>query len=165
MVSRSHHLFDEDDLSVRMVSLNDIFLFKAVANREDDVEDMIRIAQAGIDEDIIVEEVMTQLSMIGNDEFVGSMKHKLDRLEAQGFDFDIHQEVNALYDQVQNGTEVKNAIISLQEHEYDDDLYTGVPESAIERRVGKETTTSGIAWLDQIETVERASDGPLVLND
>lgn len=41
MRDRSQHLFDEELLTVRMVSLEDIFLFKSVANRDDDVDDMI----------------------------------------------------------------------------------------------------------------------------
>lgn len=164
MVSRSRHLFDEDGLSVRMVSLNDIFLFKAVANREDDVDDMIRIAQGGINDDVIVEEIMTQLGLLGSDDFIGSMKQKLDRLEDQGFVFDIHKEVRALYERVQDGTEVKNAIISLREQEYDDDLYTGVPESAIERQVGEEVAASGIAWLERIGDLDRAPDESLVFD-
>lgn len=164
MISRSRHLFDEDGLSVRMVSLNDIFLFKAVANRQDDVDDMIRIAQGGIDDDVLVEEIMTQLELLGSDDFIGSMKQKLDRLEEQGFVFDIHREVNELYGRVQDGTAVRNAIISLREQEYDDDLYIGVPESAIERRVGDKTASSGIGWLERLGTVERASDDSLLLD-
>ena len=164
MISRSRHLFDEDGLSVRMVSLNDIFLFKAVANRQDDVDDMIRIAQGGIDDDVLVEEIMTQLELLGSDDFIGSMKQKLDRLEEQGFVFDIHREVNELYGRVQDGTAVRNAIISLREQEYDDDLYTGVPESAIERRVGDKTASSGIGWLERLGSVERVSDDSLLLD-
>ena len=163
MISRSRHLFDEDGLSVRMVSLDDIFLFKAVANREDDVEDMVRIAQGGIDDDVIVEEIMTQLELLGSDDFIGAMKQKLDRLEDQGFVFDIHREVNELYERGQNGVKVRNAIISLREHEYDDDLYLGVPESAIERQLGEEITTSGIEWLLRVGDLDRESDGSLVL--
>ncbi|GAB7091380.1 hypothetical protein JCM18237_16510 [Halorubrum luteum] len=108
MISRSRHLFDEDGLSVRMVSLNDIFLFKAVANREDDVEDMVRIAQGGIDDDVIVEEIMKQLELLGNDDFIGAMKQKLERLEDQGFVFDIHREVNEFYERSQDGSKVRN---------------------------------------------------------
>ena len=163
MISRSRHLFDEDGLSVRMVSLDDIFLFKAVANREDDVEDMVRIAQTGIDDDVIVEEIMTQLDLLGSDDFIGAMKQKLDRLEDQGFVFDIHREVNELYERSQNGSKVRNAIISLREHEYDDDLYSGVPESAIERQLGEKITTAGIEWLVRVGDLDRASDESLVL--
>lgn len=165
MVSRSRHLFDEEGLSVRTVSLNDIFLFKAVANREDDVDDMIRVAQGGVDEDAIVDEIMTQLELLGSDDFIGSMKHKLDRLEDRGFVFDVHREVQTLYERIQNGRKVRNAIRSLQEHEHDDDLYIGVPESAIERRIGKKATSSGIEWLERIGDLERASDGSIVLDE
>ena len=165
MVDRSRHLFDEGDLTVRAVSLNDIFLFKAVANREDDVDDMIRIAQTGIDEDVIVEEIHTQLELLGTDEFIGAMKHKLDRLRDQGYVFDIHEEINVLHDRVQDGQAVSNAIDSLLEHEYDDDLYKGVPESAIQRRVDDEIASSGIEWLERIGTVERASDDSFVLTE
>ncbi len=163
MVGRSRHLFDEGHLTVRAVSLNDIFLFKAVANREDDVDDMIRIAQTGIDEDVIVEEVHTQLELLGRDEFIGAMKHKLDRLREQGYVFDIHEKINVLHGRVQDGQAVRNAITSLLETEYDDDLYKGVPETAIQRRVGEETASSGIEWLDRIGAVEQASDGSFVL--
>lgn len=163
MVDRSRHLFDEGHLTVRAVSLNDIFLFKAVANREDDVDDMIRIAQTGIDEDVIVEEIYTQLELLGRDEFIGAMKHKLDRLREQGYVFDIHERINALHNRAQDGQAVRNAITSLLETEYDDDLYKGVPEAAIQRRVDEETASSGIEWLDRIGAVEQASDGSFVL--
>jgi len=165
MASRSRKLFDEGDLSVRTVSLNDIFLFKAVANREDDVDDMIRIAQTGIDTDVIVEEIETQLDHIGRDEFIGAMKHKLDRLEDHGYVFDIHEEVNALHERVQDGVAVRNAIDSLLDFEYSDDLYSGVPESRVERRVGEETASSGINWLKRLGEVRCASDGSLVFCD
>ena len=165
MIARSRHLFEEDGLSVEMVSLNDIFLFKAVANRDDDVDDMITIAEGGIDEGVIIEEIMTQLELLGSDDFLGSMKQKLDRLEEQGLDFDIHREVQTLYERAENGYTVRNAVISLREHEYDDDLYSGVPESAIERRVGKEVASSGIEWLASLGQVERAADGSVVLSE
>lgn len=147
MVSRSRHLFDEDGLTVRMVSLNDIFLFKAVANREDDVADMIQIAQAGIDEDVIMEEIETQLDFLGRDEFITTMKHKLDRLEDQGYVFDIHEEIKTLHDRVQDGRAVSDAMTTLLEREYDDELYAGVPESSLEQRVGEEAASSGIEWF------------------
>ena len=163
MVSRSRHLFDEDRLSVRMVSLNDIFLFKAVANREDDVDDMVRIAQGGIDDDVIVEEIKTQLQLLESDDFIGSMKQKLNLLEEQGFVFDIHREIQSLYERTEDGFAVRNAIIALQEHEYDGELYSGVPESAIVQRVGEEVASSGIEWLQRIGELERAADDSVVL--
>ena len=90
------------------------------------------------------------------------MKHKLDRLREQGYVFDIHEEINELHDRVQDGQAVSNAIDSLLEHEYDDDLYRGVPESAIQRSVGDETASSGIEWLEQLGAIKRASDSSVV---
>lgn len=144
IVDRSRHLFNEGNLTVRAVSLNDIFLFKAVANREDDVDDMIRIAQTGIDEDVIVAEIHTQFELLGRDEFIGAMKHKLDRLRDRGYVFDIHEEINVLHDRVQDGQAIRSAVDALLEHEYDDNLYRGVPESAIQRYVGDEIALSRI---------------------
>lgn len=114
---------------------------------------------------VIVEEVRTQLELLGRDEFVGAMKHKLDRLREQGYVFDIHGEINVLHDRTQDGQAVSNAINTLREVEYDDGLYRGVPESAIQRHVGDETASSGIEWLEQIGAVERASDGSHVLTE
>lgn len=165
MVSRSRQLFAERELTVRMVSLNDIFLFKAVANREDDVDDMVRIAQTGVDTDLIVEEIETQLDLLGNDEFIGAMKHKLDRLEERGYVFDIHEEVKSLYARTQDGTTVSNAITSLLASEYDDDLYAGVPEWRIEQHVGEETASAGIEWLTRMGKIRRTSDGSVVFCD
>lgn len=149
MASRSQQIYDEAPLTVRAVSLDDIFLFKAVANREDDIDDMIRIAQRGIDEDRILGEIETQLERIGRDEFIGAMKHKLDRLEKRGYVFGIHAEIDALYSQSRDGKAVRDAITDLLEFEHADDLYEGVPRSSVERLAGTERTESGIAWLEK----------------
>ena len=162
MIARSTHRFEEDELSVRTVSIHDIFLFKAVANRADDVDDMIEIAQAGIDDDVIMAEIETQLDFLGRDEFITAMKHKLDRLDEQGYAFTIHDEIRSLHDRVQDGRAVSDAISALLEFEYDDDLYAGVPVSSIEQRVGEATATSGIEWLEEIGQIQRAADGSIV---
>ena len=73
--------------------------------------------------------------------------------------------MTAFTERVENGTKVRDAIVSLREHEYDDNLYAGVPESAILRRVGEETAESGIQWLVRLGVVERAEDDSLALTD
>ncbi|REA00915.1 hypothetical protein DEQ92_19135 [Haloferax sp. Atlit-6N] len=165
MEARSQHLFEDGPLTVRMVSLDDIFLFKSVANRDDDVDDMVVLAQAGIDEELIVQEVHTQLSLIGRDEFVGAMKHKLARLQEQGYSFDIQDEIERLHSRTIDGERVAQCIRLLSETEYDDDLYKGVPERAVESKLGEETATSGIEWLHQIGVVRYGEDGSLVLQE
>ncbi|GGC71394.1 DUF6036 family nucleotidyltransferase [Haloferax sulfurifontis] len=165
MEARSQHLFEDGPLTVRMVSLDDIFLFKSVANRDDDVDDMVVLAQAGIDEELIVQEVHTQLSLIGRDEFVGAMKHKLARLQEQGYSFDIQDEIERLHSRTIDGERAAQCIRLLSETEYDDDLYKGVPERAVASKLGEETATSGIEWLHQIGVVRYGEDGSLVLQE
>lgn len=167
MVSRSEVEFEEGGLTVKSVSPNDIFLFKAVANREDDVDDMITVAQTGIDEEVILDEIETQLEYLGEDRFISSMKHKAERLEDAGFDFDIHDEIGELYAKSQAGDDVKQAIHSIQhanEMQFGE-LYEGVQESHISTRIGEERASRGIEWLRKIDKIRTASDGSLVITD
>lgn len=165
MTKRSQHLFDDGPLSVRIVSLNDIFLFKSVANRDDDVDDMIVLAQAGMDEDIIMDEVANQLAFVEKDHFIGAMKHKLDRLAERDFSFDIHGRVEQLYERTKDAEQVVQSIKSLRQTEYDDDLYMGVPEMRVKSQVGEEKAMSGIEWLEKTDRINREQDGSLVLTD
>lgn len=163
MEERSRSLFETDHLEVRMVSLNDIFLFKSVANREDDVDDMIVLAQAGLDDDLIVDEVHRQLDLVGRDHFIGAMNQKLGRLEDRGFSIGIHSTIERYNDRVTDAEAVKQCIDLLGETEYADDLYEGVPESRVRDRIGRETAESGIAWLERLGDLTKAGDGSLVL--
>lgn len=164
MIDRSEHLFDEGPLTVRMVSLSDIFLFKSVANREDDVDDMIVLAEGDIDEDAIMDEVMVQLELIGDDQFIRSMKHKLDRLAERDYSFDIHDEVTTLHESIQEADEVDNVLFSIYDAEYRfDDLREGVPRSRLRDRVDPDVDLqTALDWLERTERVRIAGDGTVV---
>lgn len=167
MVSRSEVEIEEGGLTVKSVSLNDIFLFKAVANREDDVDDMIAVAQTGIDEAVILDEIETQLEYLGEDHFISSMKHKADRLEGRGFDFDIHDEIRELYEKSQAGIDVKRAIEGIQNDnlmrygEYNEQ----VKKSDIRSRIDAERASIGIEWLRKIGEIETVSGEFVVVSD
>lgn len=164
MEERSERLFVVGPLEVRTVSLNDIFLFKSVANRDDDVDDMITLIQAGIDEEVITDEVTTQLSLIESDEFISSMRGKFERLEDRGYSLTIQDEIERLNSQVQAGHEVEQCIRDLRATEYHDDrLYEGIPKHRVRTLVGDETAKRGIKWLEQLNKLEYASDDTLVL--
>lgn len=164
MIDRSEHLFDEGPLTVRMVSLSDIFLFKSVANREDDVDDMIVLAEGEIDEDVIMDEVMVQLDLIGEDQFIRSMKHKLDRLAERDYSFGIHEEVTTLYESIQEADEVENTLFSVYDAEYRfDDIHEGVPRSRLRDRVDPAIELqTALDWLEQTGRVRVAGDCTLV---
>ncbi|MEA5407001.1 hypothetical protein VB773_05030 [Haloarculaceae archaeon H-GB2-1] len=163
MKERSQHLFDEGLLTVRMVSANDIFLFKSVANRDDDVDDMVVLVQAGIDEAIIMDEARRQIGEIGQDAFVRSMKQKMTRLKADGYSFDIHDDVSTLYTELEKAETVEQTVWNLYDTEYRDDLYDGVPRSRLERQLPEEVDVDeALEWLRRVDRLQTAPDGSLV---
>jgi hypothetical protein len=163
MKERSQHLFEAGPLTVRMVSVNDIFLFKSVANRADDVDDMVTLAQAGIDEVEIMAEARRQIGDVAQDAFVRSMKQKLDRLADDGYAFDIHDEVDALYGKLEAAERVEQRLWSLYDTEYQDDLYTGVPRERLDKELATEVDIDdALEWLQRVERLKIADDESLV---
>ncbi|WP_244257220.1 DUF6036 family nucleotidyltransferase [Halomicrobium sp. IBSBa] len=69
MQERSEPFLDTDRLTVRLVSNEDIFLFKAIAGRDDDIEDMNMLVQAGLDYDVVRDELEAQIERLGDDQF------------------------------------------------------------------------------------------------
>ena len=60
MTDRAVKLFSLDNVSVNMISLEDIFIFKSITSRERDREDMYLLFLQGLDFDIIREEIIWQ---------------------------------------------------------------------------------------------------------
>jgi hypothetical protein len=81
MRERSEPAFPTDSLTVRLVSNEDIFLFKLIAGRDDDIEDMNVLVQAGLDYDHIESELETQIDRLGDDQFVTFANEALIDLE------------------------------------------------------------------------------------
>lgn len=70
MRTRSEQFLSTDQLSVSLVNPEDIFLFKMVAGRDDDIEDMNVLVQTGLDYDIVQTELETQIDHRRDDQFV-----------------------------------------------------------------------------------------------
>lgn len=87
------------NLTVALVSLEDIFLFKAVAGRVDDVEDMFSLMQTGLDFDVIEAEVATQIELLEQELFVTYVNEALTDLTEQ------HNVTTPLHDPVAEITE------------------------------------------------------------
>jgi len=64
-------------LTVRIASPEDIFLFKAVAGRTGDIDDMNTLVQTGLDFDAIVEEIQTQSRLLGETLFITHVNEAL----------------------------------------------------------------------------------------
>lgn len=70
MRRRSESYLDVGGLSVAVVSAEDIFLFKSVAGRTDDIEDMFALVQTDLDFDVIERELEQQIELLGQELFV-----------------------------------------------------------------------------------------------
>lgn len=83
MRQRSERYLDAGRLSVELVSAEDIFLFKAVAGRTDDIEDMFALVQTALHFDLIEEELERQIELLGQELFVSYVNEALLELEEQ----------------------------------------------------------------------------------
>ena len=164
MKGRSEALLVDGNLTVERVSLDDIFLFKSVANRANDVDDMIAIAEAGIDVDGIMDEVSRQLEFLGEDHFIGAMKAKLDRIEKRGYSLDIQDRVESLFDTAQEANTVENVMFSVYDAEYrHDDLFVGVPRSRLRERLDTDIDLErALNWLERTDRIRIADDDTIV---
>lgn len=78
---RSETYIDTGGLTVALVGFEDIFLFKAVAGRTDDIEDMFVLVQTGLDFDVIENELDKQIDKLGQELFVSYVNEALLELE------------------------------------------------------------------------------------
>ena len=60
MIDRSINAFESGNINLRALSLDDIFLFKGITEREHDIEDMYSIATSVINWEVIEEELRRQ---------------------------------------------------------------------------------------------------------
>lgn len=81
MRDRSEPFLETDRLTVRLVSNEDIFLFKLIAGRDDDIEDLNVLVQAGLDYEIVRAELDAQIDRLGDDQFVTFASEALAELD------------------------------------------------------------------------------------
>lgn len=80
---RSERYLDPGNLVVELVSPEDIFLFKAVAGRVDDIEDMFSLMQTGLEFDVIEAELEAQVELLDQELFVTYVNEALTDLTEQ----------------------------------------------------------------------------------
>lgn len=83
MADRSGSLIEEGDLEVRIASEEDIFLFKSVAGRTTDLEDMTTLVQTGLDQDAVLDELHRQTELLDDRLFVTYVNETLIDLEEE----------------------------------------------------------------------------------
>ncbi|UTF55596.1 DUF6036 family nucleotidyltransferase [Natronosalvus rutilus] len=81
MQARSEAFLSDESFSVGLASFDDIFLFKAVAERPDDIGDMATLVQTDLDFDVIEDEIERQVELLGGEQFVTVVSESLERLD------------------------------------------------------------------------------------
>lgn len=77
MRERSETYLEAGALTVELVSAEDIFLFKAVAGRTDDLDDMYLLVQTALDFEVVEAELESQIELLGQELFVSYVNEAL----------------------------------------------------------------------------------------
>ena len=108
---RSERYLDPGNLVVELVSPEDIFLFKAVAGRVDDIEDMFSLIQTGLDFDIVEAELETQVELLEQELFVTYVNEALaDLTEEHNLTTPLHDTVAEITERVYEELEVLHVL-------------------------------------------------------
>jgi hypothetical protein len=146
MEERSEPFLDTDRLTVRLVSNEDIFLFKLIAGRDDDIEDMNMLVQAGLDYDVVRDELEAQIERLGDDQFATFANEALVELEERyGVTTPIEDHIQELTDRYYRGLEVLQAL---------DEPMT-VDELAAELELGTGEVRNRVAYLATFDRLHR----------
>jgi hypothetical protein len=98
MKNRAIPILTLKNLQVFLCSNEDIFLFKSMTEREGDLEDCIALVQRGIQWNIILNEIKSQIQMSGKDIWITWIGERLDHLEEKGLTIPIMKTINQLRD-------------------------------------------------------------------
>lgn len=80
MQQRSEDHFSSEQVAVRLTALEDIFLFKSVAKRPDDIDDMNTLVQTRLDFNAIEHEITAQIGLLNGKQFTTHIRDSLDEL-------------------------------------------------------------------------------------
>ncbi|NEU59147.1 hypothetical protein FXF75_21200 [Halorussus sp. MSC15.2] len=149
MQERSEPFLDTDRLTVRLVSTEDIFLFKLIAGRDDDIEDMNMLVQASLDYGIVRDELEAQIERLSDDQFATFANETLVELEERyGVTTPIEARVRELTNRYYRGIEVLQAL---------NDSMT-VDELAAELELDTDEVHDRLAYLLTFDRIHRDGD-------
>ena len=83
MQQRSEEYLESSELTVQLTALEDIFLFKTVAKRPDDIDDMNTLVQTNLNFDAVKSEVTAQTELLSGKRFTTHIRESLDDLYEQ----------------------------------------------------------------------------------
>jgi len=149
MRERSEPFLATGALAVRLVSNEDIFLFKMIAGRDDDIADMNMLVQAGLDYDVVRAELEAQIDRLGDDQFATFANEALvDLDERYGVTTPIEDRVQELTNRYYRGLEVLQAL---------DDPKT-LDELAAALDLDSAEVAERVTYLEEFDRVSRDSE-------
>ena len=149
MRDRSESFLATDRLTVRLVNNEDIFLFKLIAGRDDDIEDMNMLVQAGLDYDVVRDELEAQIDRLGDDQFATFANEALVELEERyGVTTPVEDRVQELTNRYYRGLEVLQAL---------DEPMT-VDELAADLGLDLDEVGDRVAYLVEFDRVRQGGD-------
>jgi hypothetical protein len=108
MQARSDPFLSTENFTVSLVSFEDIFLFKAVAERPDDIGDMATLVQTDLNFEVIEEELERQGEFLGGEFFVTVISESLERLnESERIQTPLDDVVRESYQRYMEGYELR----------------------------------------------------------
>lgn len=162
--SRSSAVIEDNPLYVRKFSDEDVFLFKSVANRPDDLDDMAVLLGGGLDFEVVLNELVRQVEVVGRDEFVTSVDRKLKMLEdEQGIRTDLSDPVEDLNEVSRIAGEIRT-LPGLSEGEGD---LKGMSIRRLETvtEYSEEELEEAIDWLEKMGSVRQRGSRVILTED
>lgn len=152
MQARSEEFLSTQHLEVELVSLEDIFLFKSVAGRPDDIGDMATLIQTGLDFDEIEREIGAQADLIGGERFATVISGSLEELDKEeGIQTPLDDTIREYYVRYMNGYELRTLL--------DEETPTPADELAAELDVSESEVEQRFEYLEQYDFAERTKEG------
>ena len=152
MQERSEQYLTSSELTVQLTALEDIFLFKTVAKRPDDIDDMNTLIQTGLDFDAIGREISTQVTLLDGKRFTTHIRESLDKLDEQyEVQTPLEDTVDEYYAQYMDELEVRLVL--------DEDNPMSIEAIAEERGLDRGHVAEQLAQLETYGHVRRTDSG------
>ncbi|WP_053947951.1 DUF6036 family nucleotidyltransferase [Halolamina sediminis] len=152
MQERSEEYLTSSELTVQLTALEDIFLFKTVAKRPDDIDDMNTLIQTGLDFEAIGREITAQVTLLDGKRFTTHIRESLDKLDEQyEVQTPLEDTVDEYYAQYMDELEVRLVL--------DEDNPMSVDSIAEERGLDRSHVGEQLAQLETYGHVRRTDSG------
>lgn len=150
MKDRSETWLETGRITVDLVSPEDVFLFKAVATRPDDIGDMAVLVQTGLDFEVIDQELSVQIELLEELQFVTYVSEALGKLEEQhGTTLPLADRVDELSEMYYEALEVQMELDGpTPVEELQDEL--GIERGDLEVRIRTLERTGQVSYTDGV---------------